>query len=537
MNMASEDIKDMLLSESSLGFTFGTNLFIGRVPTTPDNCVAVFDAGGRPSDKALDGGRYHRDSVSIQVRNVDYVTGYVLAESIESFLISKSQSVWDGVLYTAITSESGVLSDNWDGNENNLFLLTFTIQRVVETDLLTLTMSTSDGGIIEPESGVTTHTKGTVIPLKAIANAGYVFTKWVMNGYDILTDLTYVTLTTDITVSAVFTSLGGILTTQVKIFDSTPVLKGNRYYFGDHSTKDNDVLVKNIRVGTFSQTAYVNTNMYILGQTPINFKISYEPANVALTKYLLVSKTGLAGSKGILVNITNLWALNVTISNGTLQQTLIICDLQSLVQHDIEVEWNGLAGGTVTVTVNGIIYTFTALYEWVGNSATLATVGTTVASCEGKLSYAKLLNGANYFEYVFNHGQEAEITNLLDETRNGTLTGAVLATFWGSTSDNAIAYDTVIGATLYQNDSDSTIMPVSMDTSRVRSGFTRLGYYPPNSGILRGVPNKYNIPVSVPGMPAGDYNEAEIRALVASANIIKTETENTINLLEGKVLE
>lgn len=129
MNIASVDIKDMLLSNSALGLTFGTNLFIGRMPSAPDNCVAIFDAGGRPSDLTLGGSRYYRDSVSIQVRDIDYAMGYALAESIERFLVQSSQTIWNLVLYTYISSDNGVISDNWDGNTNNNFLINFSIQR------------------------------------------------------------------------------------------------------------------------------------------------------------------------------------------------------------------------------------------------------------------------------------------------------------------------------------------------------------------------------------------------------------------------
>lgn len=409
---------------------------------------------------------------------------------------------------------------------------------IIEVEpLYKVTVSKTGNGTIFPDGeGDFYYSENEISNIFALPDAGYIFEDISVNGTGTITNpLAFNVLKPyDLTVN--FISLGGILIPQIKVFDSSPVLKGNKYYFGDHSTKDNDVLVKNIMVGTFSQTAYVNTNMYILGQTPINFKISYEPANVALTKYLLVSKTGLAGSKGIFVNITNLWALNITISNGTSQQTIIVCDLQSVVNHDIEIDWNGLAGSTITVTVNGVIYTFTALYEWVGNSATLATIGFTSGSCEGKVSHSKLLNGANYFEYVFNHGQGSVIYNILGGA-NGTLTGAVLSTFWGSTSDYAVPFDLTLGATLYQNNSDQTIMPICFDTSQAIAGFLRLEWLLAGSGILRGLSNKYNIPISISGMSAGDYNEAGLRALVESDYINKTEGENTISLLEGMVLE
>jgi len=110
-------------------------------------------------------------------------------------------------------------------------------------------------------------------------------------------------------------------------------------------------------------------------------------------------------------------------------------------------------------------------------------------------------------------------------------------TFWGSTSDYAVPFDLTLGATLYQNNSDQTIMSICFDTSQAIAGFLRLEWLLAGSGILRGLSNKYNIPISISGMSAGDYNEAGLRALVESDYINKTEGENTISLLEGMVLE
>ena len=122
---------------------------------------------------------------------------------------------------------------------------------------------------------------------------------------------------------------------------------------------------------------------------------------------------------------------------------------------------------------------------------------------------------------------------------NGTITGAVLATFWGSNSDEAFPYDLTLGATLYQKDSDSTIMPICFNTSQVIAGFTRLGWFPAGSGILRGLTNTYTIPVDAAlnvHIPAGDYTFAQIAALTPTDYLKRTDSSaNNITLLKGRV--
>ena len=129
MNIVSVDIKDMLVSEVGLSLTFGTNLFIGRFPTTPDNCVTIFDVSGRISDRTLSGDVYERPYILIQIRNIDYVVGYTLAKNIESFLESQAQSTWNSSLYTVIVSDGGVQAEDWDGNNNSFFSININIQR------------------------------------------------------------------------------------------------------------------------------------------------------------------------------------------------------------------------------------------------------------------------------------------------------------------------------------------------------------------------------------------------------------------------
>jgi hypothetical protein len=46
MNSSADDIKDLLLAESSFDLEHKVNLFVGREPSSPDNCVILFDTPG-----------------------------------------------------------------------------------------------------------------------------------------------------------------------------------------------------------------------------------------------------------------------------------------------------------------------------------------------------------------------------------------------------------------------------------------------------------------------------------------------------------
>jgi len=130
MNPTSVDIKDMLVAESSLGLTFATNLFIGKEPSSPNNCVTIFDTPGSGPDKAFDNSsKYYRPSIQIRVRNSNYLTGWQVIHSIKELLHCADPSEWNGTNYRAIfCSQEPALLD-WDSNDRARFVATFDVQR------------------------------------------------------------------------------------------------------------------------------------------------------------------------------------------------------------------------------------------------------------------------------------------------------------------------------------------------------------------------------------------------------------------------
>jgi hypothetical protein len=129
MNATSEDIKDMLVADSSLALTFATDLFIGKEPTKPNNCVTIFDEQSFGPDLGLVTQGYERPSIQIRVRNLDYYTGFALINDIKDSLHGRSHQEWNGTLYTVIYCSSGPALLDWDDNSRARFIINFNIQR------------------------------------------------------------------------------------------------------------------------------------------------------------------------------------------------------------------------------------------------------------------------------------------------------------------------------------------------------------------------------------------------------------------------
>ena len=130
MNIPSEDIKDLLEGESSLALVFTDDLFIAFEPSSPDDCVTIFDTpGGLPNMSFDVSERYDRPSIQIRVRNRNYVTGLQLTHDIKDFLHRKAHETVNGTYYSLIqcTGEPAFL--DWDENRRARFIVNFDIQR------------------------------------------------------------------------------------------------------------------------------------------------------------------------------------------------------------------------------------------------------------------------------------------------------------------------------------------------------------------------------------------------------------------------
>lgn len=129
MNAPSEHIKDMLHDQEGLGLEFKDNLFIGREPSGPNDCVTIFDTPGPGPQISLDGKRYEYCSVQVRVRNTTYPGAANMSEQIEKHLNSQVNVTKGGFIYTLIRTSTSPAHLLWDENERAVFVTNFNIQR------------------------------------------------------------------------------------------------------------------------------------------------------------------------------------------------------------------------------------------------------------------------------------------------------------------------------------------------------------------------------------------------------------------------
>jgi len=132
MNPPSVDIKDMLEAygeSSAFDLEFADNMFIGREPAEPDDCITIFDTGGFPPYMGLTNVGYEYPTINIRVRNLHYVDGWNLANRIKDALHGRAHQTWNGTLYTMIQCVNGPALLGYDDHNRVSFFINFNLQR------------------------------------------------------------------------------------------------------------------------------------------------------------------------------------------------------------------------------------------------------------------------------------------------------------------------------------------------------------------------------------------------------------------------
>lgn len=126
MNCPARDIVT-LLESSPFGLgTFGQTLFVSREPTSPDDCVTVYDTGGFPPDVVAN---YQRPTVQVRVRNKSYESGWSAINGIRDALHGLHQEVISGTRYIAIWATGEPACIGYDESNRALFTINFRIHR------------------------------------------------------------------------------------------------------------------------------------------------------------------------------------------------------------------------------------------------------------------------------------------------------------------------------------------------------------------------------------------------------------------------
>lgn len=129
MNAPSIDTAEMLDAESGLNLVYGTNLYAGREPASPADVVTIFDVAGGAPQITFDNQKFENVAIQVRVRNVDYETGYALAENIKDSLHARAQETWNGTLYSVVYCTSGPFLLDYDKKQRPRFIINFNIKR------------------------------------------------------------------------------------------------------------------------------------------------------------------------------------------------------------------------------------------------------------------------------------------------------------------------------------------------------------------------------------------------------------------------
>lgn len=133
MNEPTEDIRDFIVSNSS--HVPGQDLFVGREPSSPPNCVTLFDSGDAGPQLLLDreDGTYEYEGMQIRVRHSSYNQAMKTARALSRLLHGQGNLRINGTLYTLIQALDSPALLEWDDNNRAKVVVNFQIQRTTES--------------------------------------------------------------------------------------------------------------------------------------------------------------------------------------------------------------------------------------------------------------------------------------------------------------------------------------------------------------------------------------------------------------------
>lgn len=102
--------------------TVGTDLFIGFLPDTPDDCIVVRATQGLPPNVIVD---LEQPGFQIMLRNTDHDTGWAAADTIRTDLHQLTHTTVNGIVYKRIDAVGSVTYIGRDEKERTLWSINF----------------------------------------------------------------------------------------------------------------------------------------------------------------------------------------------------------------------------------------------------------------------------------------------------------------------------------------------------------------------------------------------------------------------------
>ena len=124
MTSLAKDIATMIVDAGE--GVLATNLFIGKEPSDPPNCVTVYETGGGEQDA-----KWAIDDLSVQVRvrAFRHELAYVKTDRIKRYIEGATPRTINGTRYTGFWSTSSINYLARDINDRAIFTLDFKIVR------------------------------------------------------------------------------------------------------------------------------------------------------------------------------------------------------------------------------------------------------------------------------------------------------------------------------------------------------------------------------------------------------------------------
>lgn len=128
-----EDVGARIDSEI-VTLTLGTNLFYGRLPDSPDTCVAVYQYGGEQAVGTMGGDSMpviEQPRIQVVTRASGYVTAQSLATSVWYALEAVLNETLTSTLYYKITAIQSPFPMERDSQDRIMFAQNFKVQKVL----------------------------------------------------------------------------------------------------------------------------------------------------------------------------------------------------------------------------------------------------------------------------------------------------------------------------------------------------------------------------------------------------------------------
>jgi hypothetical protein len=138
MNALTTDIKTII--EDNTDWVFGTDLFGGREPASPTECVTIFNqpGGGRflfNSTTNPDGSKttYEYTGFQLRARSKNYEKAILMLSNLIDILHGIGNQVVNGTKYTVIESLDSPFLLEWDDENRAKVVTNFAVQRTPNT--------------------------------------------------------------------------------------------------------------------------------------------------------------------------------------------------------------------------------------------------------------------------------------------------------------------------------------------------------------------------------------------------------------------